>query len=622
MPSNARTLLFIHGIRNDDPSAEWRDALDTALRREGTPTLAQRGYRIVGPSYRDELEARSCPATAEPQVTYRKASDPEYVRAAGKYWALLADLQRCGLRDVNVDRGPLGDIPTPGAAAKAMLRQRFKDAEAYRSSADRRHAIFQRLLRELPSSGDLVIVAHSLGSVVAADLIYYLPERLRLRMLVTLGSPLALTPLREHLNRRRNRFPFEIIGPWINVAGTGDLVTGFRGISPHFPEALDIFVDTGWQPRPAHASRSYLEQTVVARALEWLDGTLATSPPDRDGNGVRDLAFDGPVLSVAVGAQYALRLEQQQPAGETRRRFAQARELAMRGVPAGLGDAGHHHPIADRLMLDNSALLKGRATPDATVGLLLSAWMLNPINPYEIKLSDDQRHNALERLAGDLGVPAEWARTVVESERSARSTHGPKWSLGRAAMLVAGAAAIVAAPMLVLVAAPAGLAGGAAIVAGLTALGPGGMIGGLGIVGLLGSAGGAVTARALISGSAAQVEETVIHLQALAVAQRDLRVAPPSYPEWFALVSMEDAIAEDLSRLRRFSDEGAPGIKELERKLHAVERALHWFEEHGLRPPGPPGSDEAEPAESVRRHRVRTRHDSHASATRRRRVAD
>jgi hypothetical protein len=298
------------------------------------------------------------------------------------------------------------------------------------------------------------------------------------------------------------------------------------------------------------------------------------------------------VLSVAVGAQYALRLEQQQDPGDTRRRFEQARQLAMREVPGRLSEAGHEHPILERLLRDNCSILKGRVTPDATVGLLLSAWTLNPISPFEIKLSDEQRRKALERLAGDLGVPAGWAGKVVNAERSARSTHGSKWSWGRTAMLVAGAAAIVAAPALVLVAAPAGLAGGAAIVAGLAALGPGGMIGGLGIVGLLGSAGGAVTARALISGTAAQVEETVIHLQARALAQRDLQVAPDGYPEWFALVSMEDAIGEDLSRLRPFSDDDAPGIKELERKLRAVERALEWFEDHELNPDGLPSAEE------------------------------
>jgi hypothetical protein len=584
MSSKARTLLFIHGIRHDDPNAEWHDALDTALRREGTPTLAERGYRIVGPSYLRDLEAPSPPPTEAPPMTYRGASEREYVAAAGEYWSALADLQRCGLRDIDIEPGPLGDIPAPGPATKVMMRQRFKDAEAYRASADRRHAILHRILRELPDSGELVIVAHSLGSVVAADLIYHLPEQLRLRMLVTLGSPLALRPLREHLNRRENRFPFEIIGPWINVAGTGDLVTGFRGISSFFPEALDVFVDTGWQPGPAHASRAYLEQTVVARALEWLDRTDGERA--RAGDRVPDVALDAPVLSVAVGAQYALRLEQQQDAGNTRRRFAHARELAMRDVPARLDDAGHRHPILTRLMLDNGALLERRATPDATVGLLLSAWTLNPINPFEIKLSEEQRRKALERLAGDLGVPAEWARRVVESDKSARAAHGSRWSLARAAMLVVGAAAIAAAPMLVLAAAPADLAGAAAIAAGLAALGPGGMVGGLGIVGLLGGAGGAVTARALIAGTAAEVEETVIRLQAQALAQRDLQVAPSGYPEWFALVSMEDAIGEDLARLRPFSDDGAPKIKELERKLRSVERALEWFKAHDLSPHG------------------------------------
>jgi hypothetical protein len=583
MPTDTRTLLFIHGVRNDDPNAEWRGALDAALRREGTATLAERGYVIAGPTYLRELEARSQPKTAEPELTYRKMSDQAYVRTAREYWAALADLQQFGLQDVEAERGPLGDIPAPDPAARAVMRQRFKDAEAYCASADRRHAILHRILREVPGRGDLVIVAHSLGSVVAADLIYYLPTSVRLRLLITLGSPLALRPLRAHLNRRRSGFPFEVIGPWINLVGTGDLVTGFRGISRHFPEALDVFVNTGWKPGPAHTSGAYLEQTVVARALAWLDGRSAARSTDRADRS--DVPPDGPVLSVLVGAQYALRLDQQLVPGDVQRRFAGARELAMRDVPTRLREAGHVHPALDRLLLDNSDLLKGNA-PASAVGLLLSAWTLDPIGPFEIRISEEQRRKALERLAGDLGFPRTWATTVIDIDKSARSAHGSKLSLPRAAMAIAGAAAIVAAPMLVLVAAPAGLAGGAAIVAGLAALGPGGMIGGLGIVGLLGGAGGAVTARALIAGTAAQVEETVIRLQALALAQRALEVAPPAYAEWFALVSMRSAIEQDLAQLRLFSDEAAPGIKELERKLRSVERALEWFEEHDLNPSG------------------------------------
>ena len=122
MPTDTRTLLFIHGVRNDDPNAEWRGALDAALRREGTATLAQRGYEIVGPTYLRELEARSHPTTAEPELTYRKMSDQAYVRTAGEYWAALTDLQQFGLQDIEAERGPLGDIPAPDPAARQPTR--------------------------------------------------------------------------------------------------------------------------------------------------------------------------------------------------------------------------------------------------------------------------------------------------------------------------------------------------------------------------------------------------------------------------------------------------------------------------------------------------------------------
>ena len=51
-----RVLFFIHGIGNDDPEKTWLAALDRALRREGTETLAARGYRVVAPSYRANLK--------------------------------------------------------------------------------------------------------------------------------------------------------------------------------------------------------------------------------------------------------------------------------------------------------------------------------------------------------------------------------------------------------------------------------------------------------------------------------------------------------------------------------------------------------------------------------------
>lgn len=583
-----RTLLFIHGIRNDDPAGSWLVGLDAALRREGTSAVAERGYDVVAPSYLAELEATEVPPTPAPRTTYRKASEEQRVAAAARYWSDLADLERAGLRDVDIKPGVLTGV-SPDAPAAAAVRARFADAARYAAEEDRRSLVLTRLLAAIPDSGDLVILAHSLGSVVAVDLLYRLPETVRLRMLVTLGSPLAIRALHRHLERRGRDFPFEVLGPWLNVAGKGDFVTAFRGLSPLFPEASDAFVDTGSKPGAAHSVRSYFEQPVVARALEWLDQRDRRQTRSED-ELLPEARLSPVALAIAIGAQYALRLEQEQKPGDTRRRFAEARRLSAEDAAAKLSEAGERHPVLTR---DNAKLLDGRPSPDGTVHALLTAWMLNPIAPFEVELKREVRASALDRLANDLGVPVEWARTVTEAEQSARSAHKEARSTWtRAAMAAAGVAAVIAAPVAVIVAAPAGLAGGAALVAGLAALGPGGMIGGLGIVGLLGGAGGALTTRALIAGTAAEVEETIIQIQAFARATTRLRCALPGKPEWFVLVAMENQLSDDLARLSRFSEKDAPGLKEIQRKLRSVRRALEWLESEGLAPGGlPAGGD-------------------------------
>ena len=579
-----KVLLFIHGVGKDDPDANWRRTLDAALLREGTESLEARGYRVIAPSYLAELEGESVPDIDEPPTTYQKPSDEEYDRAAGRYWAALADLERTGIRG-RIQPGLGADLPA-GAVTEALMPRLFADAVEYCANADRRYAIFARLLAEIPPNADLVIVAHSLGSVVAADLLYRLPEHTELRMLITLGSPLTLEPLRKHLARRRQRFPYEVVGPWINLCGTGDFVTGFRGLSPVFAEALDVFVDTGGFGLAAHAVTAYLDRPAAARALEWLDRRHEAHGRDRglENPLLPDLLLDEGLVSVVAGAQYALRLEQEMQPGDQRSRFSQARAFVLAELAATLADAGHSHPILRRLAYDNAAYLENRLSPGLAVNTLLTAWTMNTVAPFEMRIDEDLRVKALTRLAGDLGFPKVWAERVSECAREARDVHREGLTWRRAALAAVGVAAMMAAPALVLVAAPAGLAGGAAIVAGLAALGPGGMLGGVAIVGLVGGAGGAAAATALTSGSAAQVQRNVVHLQALAKASRQLGHAAPGHREWSALVTMEDAITDEHVRLRLFSDDGSRSVKELEQKLESVRKALSWLQSEGLDP--------------------------------------
>lgn len=591
-----RYLLFLHGIRNDDPQRAWLDALNAALHREGTRTVEERGYVVLAPSYLDLLEQDAEPEGERPSETYKRRGGDVLRRAAGRYWLMLDSVIAAGIRTHEAAPSLLAKLPSEGWHADLAREVRFKDANRYRRSASRRAAVLQRICAVLPKRGDLVVISHSLGSVVARDLIYHLPPALRLRLLITLGTPLALKPMREHLEDGHRRFPYEIMGPWINIVGAGDVVTGVRGLSQVYAQALDLFIDTG-RFAQAHRVASYLDNPTSAVALDWLETRPTTEPEDRL---LPDRPLPLAVLSLVVGAQFGFRLGRAIESADRRIRFGEARQLILGSLSEQIAEAGLSHVTGEQLGRNNREWLRRSAIGDEeAVAYLLSALMGNPISPYEIDVERDARVAALRELASDLAKPAQFANAVVDGEKAARASHKEsRVTLKRAALAVAGIAVVVAAPALVLVAAPAGLAGGAAIVAGLAALGPGGMLGGIGIVSVLAGAGGLTAGSALMAGSAAQVEETVIFLQAFASARHtlrsaDLAVTEPNYSEWFALIEMENVAADELERLSQFSDRDAPGVKEFTRKLRTVNRALDWLRTAGLAPSGlPPGADE------------------------------
>lgn len=255
-----RTLLFLHGIGQDDRALSWLAALDDGFRRAGVETLAERGYEISAPSYLDLLENDAPTDDHEPTFTYRRLGDPlDESELIGSYWRRLSALERT-LHELHAAKPWLDQLPVD-AAAHLLMSRVAAQAHGFRRSPERRHAIYERLLQSLPRSGRVTVIAHSLGSVVAADLLYHLPPGLTVDLVVTLGSPLSLNALRRHLQRLSTDFPFGIVGAWLNVIGHLDPVTGFRGVSAHFPEALDVFVDNG-SVQDAHSAQRYLQQEV------------------------------------------------------------------------------------------------------------------------------------------------------------------------------------------------------------------------------------------------------------------------------------------------------------------------------------------------------------------------
>lgn len=91
------------------------------------------------------------------------------------------------------------------------------------------------ILARVPSNGDIVLVGHSLGSVIAADLLRRLPAEVRVTGFITIGSPLAHGSVNVDKLRDVLQEPPANLGWWVNFWNFGDPVSSHRGLSSVFP---------------------------------------------------------------------------------------------------------------------------------------------------------------------------------------------------------------------------------------------------------------------------------------------------------------------------------------------------------------------------------------------------
>lgn len=160
----------------------------------------------------------------------------------------------------------LGDRALIGALLQV---RRYLTEDAVREAAQR------RVLAQLTPATRLV-VAHSLGSVVAYEALHRHPGNSRLA-LITVGSPLGIPNLIFH---RLQPHPVDGLGgvpaavrTWTNLADRGDVVALVKTLAPLFDGAVtDIPVHNG---SAAHDVRPYLTARQTGRAV-----VTALSAPD------------------------------------------------------------------------------------------------------------------------------------------------------------------------------------------------------------------------------------------------------------------------------------------------------------------------------------------------------
>ncbi len=593
--SNDTIFLFLHGVGKGDHDDTWKVDFSAALTRLGYPDLDT--VRVIAPKYAHALVGWDDKESL-PGVTIKQPP-----REAAK--KNRRDFEnRIGAVEFRLGRPDRGTGLVGANAAVGVGLSFVKQAQNYLKNPQIRAQVLNRILSKLPESGRLVIVGHSLGSVIAADLLRRLPVGLEVAGMVTIGSPLAnggfdVDKLREALNE-----PPTNLGWWVNFWNAPDPVAAHRGVSAVFPWMIDFRINTKAVGRRAHVAAEYLSNEAVAAAIGFALFGSRSKELARIDKGL-DIPVDATERIAIVALRYA-HLMKMSLIGDQRDRFAGALRQVQAAVvddirsrndfeeSEGRGRRGMPYAVA-RLAFDLSdpdaivpePLPSDHLSKDDAVLLLTILAAENVIRPFEITIPKDKWQDAMKDLTAEMGLGSQYGADVFAAAKRAqeklRSGPGVNWlkwgALGAGAALI-----IVATGGLALAAAP-GLVGAAVITSALATFGPGGMMGGLLAAGTLLTAGGSGIALGLASpGTTAETLEAVVERQLTAVILRQSQNLEQDPSVWRVLVETEIEVRRQYERLDEFSDESSPSLKELKRKIGTIERALKYLRENGLEP--------------------------------------
>lgn len=285
----SRQLVFIHGRaqQHKDPVAlkrSWIEAWSKGLAKDGL-SLPIDETAIHFPYYGDAL-AGMVDGRDPPEVIVKgSAAAPEerqFVAAILEEARLqrgLTDDQILALADSEViERGPQNwewvrviakalDKYLPGADG-ATLRAVTFDVYQYLRNPGVRDLIEAGVRSAIPDDGEVVVVGHSLGTVVG----YNLMRRegalngWKVPLYVTLGSPLAVTAIRKALQPLTSP---ACVDAWFNAMDPNDIVALYPLQPPQFalPSAIENKTDVDNHTPNQHGIAGYLDDVVVARRI-------------------------------------------------------------------------------------------------------------------------------------------------------------------------------------------------------------------------------------------------------------------------------------------------------------------------------------------------------------------
>lgn len=302
----AVTIIYIHGIGNKPVASVLKCQWDNALmgfdlgersrmaywvNREYYPEPSREECRdgdlspksnreFIGQHVSKRLERESVVEIVD-DIATNPRSRMMLVKLAAKM-ELGSMAQQAKQRSMAA-KGVSGKVlPLPGFLRSWITRQVtkafLKDVNDFCFVSARREIMRESLMERLRvGGGPFVVIGHSLGSMIAYDVLSRLdPAKFDVRLFVTIGSPLGITEIQDQMKpltgQKRLAVP-DCVKRWLNVADLLDPVALDKRISNDYAKSVhdvaieDEEVENPDGPQHPHSGSGYLRTEAVRTAV-------------------------------------------------------------------------------------------------------------------------------------------------------------------------------------------------------------------------------------------------------------------------------------------------------------------------------------------------------------------
>jgi len=277
------TMVFVHGRGQEfqDPAVlarSWQASLAAGLIKAGMAPLADAPtvfpyygnllYQITAQVARDPIELEAMPAGPDEPGPFHPYLPEDGGRLEREVLADMATVARptaaeeeaFGLDRVlswGAARDTLTWIARNTRVDQAIITDYLRDVAVYLTRA--RSQVLDLVREAIPPGVPVVLVSHSLGTVVARDLLDDAQLRDRVMLWVTAGSPLGLDAVQKNLLTKGAHNPGV---SWVSAYDVHDIVALGHPLLPGWgPPLSDVRVDNGDSP---HSIERYLAHPEVA----------------------------------------------------------------------------------------------------------------------------------------------------------------------------------------------------------------------------------------------------------------------------------------------------------------------------------------------------------------------